>query len=97
MYARIVTAQAKPGALDEIASVYENSIAPAMKKQPGFKGAKLMANEDTNVGVSITFWETEADMLAGEASGYLQKEMAKLGPHFAAPPATARYEVSVQV
>lgn len=97
MYARIVTAQSRPGALDEIVSVYENSIVPAMRRQPGFKGARLMANADTNVGISITFWETEADMLAGETSGYLQKEMAKLGPYFAAPPTTARYEVSVEV
>ncbi len=96
MYARVITAQSKPGTLDEIAQIYENSIVPAMQKQPGFKGAKLMANADTNVGVSITFWETEADMLAGEASGYLQAETAKLAPHFAAPPANAHYEVSVQ-
>jgi len=97
MYARVVTAQSKPGTLDEVAKIYETSIVPAMQKQPGFKGAKLMANANTNVGVSITFWETEADMLAGEASGYLQKEMAKLGPFFAAPPANAHYKVAVQV
>ena len=97
MYARVITAQSKLGALDEIAKTYETAIVPAMQKQPGFKGAKLMANADTNVGVSITFWETESDMLAGEASGYLQTEMAKLGPFFAAPPASAHYEVAVQV
>jgi len=97
MYARVITTQVKPGAMEEATGIYESSIVPAMKKQPGFKGARLLVNADTNAAVSITFWETEADMLAGEASSYLQTELAKLGPHFAAPPANAHYEVRVQV
>ena len=97
MYARVITTQVKPGAMEEATNIYESSIVPAMNKQPGFKGARLLVNADINAAVSMTFWEPEADMLAGEASGYLQKEMAKLGPFFAAPPAHAHYEVSVQV
>lgn len=97
MYARVISAQFKPGSMDEINNIYEGSIVPAMKKQPGFRGANLMGNADTNMGVSTTYWETEADMIAGEASGYLQKETAKLGPFLAAPPTNTHYEVTVQV
>ena len=97
MYTRVISTLVKPGAMEEATNIYESSIVPAMKKQPGFKGARLLVNVDTNAAVSMTFWETEADMLAGEASGYLQKELAKLGLLFAAPPANAHYEVRVQV
>ena len=97
MYARVITTPMKPGSMDEAASIYENSIAPAMREQPGFKGATLLANEDTNTAISISLWETDADMQAGEASGYLQAQFAKVAPFFAGPPATEQYEVSVQV
>lgn len=97
MYARVVTIQMKPGSMDEGASIYENSIVPAMQEQPGFKGTTLLANEETNTALSISSWETEADMQAGEASGYLQAQFAKVAPHLAGPPATEHYEVSVQV
>jgi len=97
MYARVVSIQMKSGSMDEGASIYENSIVPAMREQPGFKGTTLLANEETNTAISISSWETEADMQAGEASGYLQAQFAKAGPLMASPPATEHYEVSVEV
>ena len=97
MYARVVTIQTKPGSMDEGVSIYESSIVPAMQEQPGFKGTTLLVNGETNTAISISLWETEADMQAGEASGYLQAQFAKAGPHLASPPATEHYEVSVQV
>jgi hypothetical protein len=35
-------------------------------------------------------------MLAGEASGYLREQLAKIAVLFAAPPTTEHYEVAVQ-
>ena len=96
MFARVVTIYMKPGSMDEGVSIYENSIVPAMHKQSGFKGTHLLANEDTNTALSISLWETEADMQAGEASGYLQAQFAKAAQLFAAPPTNEHYEVSVQ-
>ncbi|KAA3660959.1 MAG: hypothetical protein DWQ04_17910 [Chloroflexi bacterium] len=97
MYARVVTIYVKPGSMDEGINIYESSIVPAMKKQLGFKGTTLLANKDTNTALSISLWETEADMQAGEASGYLQTQFAKAAQLFTAPPANAHYEVAVQV
>jgi heme-degrading monooxygenase HmoA len=97
MYARVVTINTKPGSMDEGINIYENSIVPAMHKQSGFKGTTFLTNKDTNTVVSISLWETEADMQAGEASGYLQTQFAKAAHLFAAPPANAHYEVRVQV
>ena len=96
MYARVVTAQAQPGKIDEIVSICRDSVVPAAKEQKGFKGIFLLTNTDTNKGISITLWETEADMKAGEASGYLKDQIAKLAPSFAGPPTSEHYEVSLQ-
>ncbi len=97
MYASVVTTQMRAGMLEEAINIYKSSIVPAIQIQPGFKGATLLVNADTNIGVSTTIWETKAEMLAGEASGYLQSEFAKLGSFLKAPPANAHYEVSVQI
>lgn len=96
MYARVVTAPVKPGTISEGISVYENSIVPAMQEQPGFRGTTFLVNETGNTVISISLWQTEADMQASEASGYLQAQLAKVAPFVTAPPTNEHYEVSVQ-
>ena len=96
MYARVVTVQIQAGKMEEMLSIYRESTVPAAKEQKGFKGIFLLTNTDTNKGISIALWETEADMEAGEASSYLQEQIAKVAPTFAGPPTTDHYEVSVQ-
>jgi len=97
MHARIVAGLAKPGTIDQGIEICENSIAPAAKEQKGFEGVFFLVNRDTNQFMSVTLWATEADMAAGEASGYLQEQIAKAAVVIAAPPTTEHYEVSVQV
>jgi heme-degrading monooxygenase HmoA len=47
-------------------------------------------------GISISLWETEADLTAGESSGHYLAQLAKFKDIFAAPPVRENYEVSVQ-
>jgi len=96
MHARIVAGMAKPGTIDQGIDIYKNSVAPATKEQQGFKGVFFLVNRDTNKFTSVTLWETEADMEAGEASGYLQEQIAKVATIIAAPPTTEHYEVAAQ-
>ncbi len=97
MHARVVTVQVQPGKIEETIRIYRDSVAPAAKQQKGFKGAFLLTDPNTGKGISVTLWETEADLKAGEASGYYQEQIAKFGAVFAAPPAREAYEVSLQV
>ena len=97
MHARIVSGQFQPDKMDEAVSIYENSIAPAAKEQQGNKGACLLTDSKTGKFVSISLWETEADMTASEESGYLKEQMAKAAPTFTGPPTSEHFEVSVQV
>lgn len=97
MHARVVTVQIQPGKTDEAISIYRDSVVPVGKQQKGFKGALLLADSNTSKAISVTLWETEADMKAGETSGYYQEQIAKFAGVFAGPPVGEHYEVSVQV
>jgi heme-degrading monooxygenase HmoA len=95
MFARVMSGLVKLGRMDELVSIYQDSIAPTAKEQKGFKNAILLTHPDTGKYVSITLWETKADMEAGEASGYLQEQVAKAGPTLAGSPVRETFEVSV--
>jgi heme-degrading monooxygenase HmoA len=96
MYARIATVQIQPGKLDEAIRIFRDSVVPAARQQKGFKSIVLLTDRNTGKGISIGTWETEADMIANEASGYLQEQFAKFSSVFAAPPVREHFEVSVQ-
>jgi heme-degrading monooxygenase HmoA len=96
MYARLTFCLVQPGKLDEAIKVYRDSIVPAAKKQKGFKAIYMLTDRSTGKGISIAMWDTEANMTAGEASGYYREQVAKETPFFAAPPTMERYEVSVK-
>ena len=97
MNARVVMVQSQPGQRDEMIRIYQESVVPVAQQQPGFKGALLLTDRHSDKGISITLWESEAAMVAGETSGYYQEQIRKFGTVFAAPPNREHYEVSVQV
>jgi heme-degrading monooxygenase HmoA len=97
MYARVITVQIQPIRVDEAIRIYQDSVVPAAKQQKGFKNIWLLTDRKSGKGISVVLWETEADMIASETSGYLSAQLAKFGSFFTIPPITERYEVSVQV
>jgi heme-degrading monooxygenase HmoA len=96
MYARVTISQILPGKVDKAIGIYRNSVVPAAKKQKGFKGTWMLTDRKTGKGISITLWETKADMTAGESSGFYQQQVAKFKDVFGAPPVREQYEVTVQ-
>ena len=56
----------------------------------------MLTDHSTGKGLSITLWETEADMNAGEASGYFQAQLAKFANFFSQQPVREHYEVGLQ-
>jgi heme-degrading monooxygenase HmoA len=57
----------------------------------------LLTDPSTDKVISITLWETEADMKADETSPYYREMLAAFAQTFAATPARASYQVSAQV
>jgi heme-degrading monooxygenase HmoA len=87
----------QPGKLDEAVQTVQESIVPVMKQQTGFKGYLLLADPNTNKSLSITIWDTEADMTTGEGSGYYREQIAKVASLLAGPPTMEHFEVRVQL
>jgi len=96
MYARIVTGKMKNESTDEAITIYKNSVVPAAREQKGFKAAHLFSDPKTGKYITITVWETEEDMEAGDKSGYLQEQLGKVAAHFAEPPIIEQYVYSAQ-
>jgi len=96
MNARVTTVQVRPDKMDEAIGIYRDSVTPAAQQQKGFKGLLMLTDRNTGKGISIALWETEADMTAGESSGYFQQQLAKFKDILSAPPVREQYEVSVQ-
>jgi heme-degrading monooxygenase HmoA len=93
VYARVTTAQVQPGKMDELVRILLDSVLPAARQQKGYVGGLVLTNPVTGKAEIIALWETEADMTAGEASGYYREQVAKAAPTLAGPPAREGYEV----
>ena len=97
MYARVTTFQIEPAKLDEALEVTRGSILPAMKQQQGFKGVLTLVDRQTGKATSITLWDTEADLKAGENSGYYQQQLGKVASFVTGPPAREAYEATLDL
>lgn len=94
MHARVILGKVQLGKQDKAIKIYNESVVPAAKKQKGFISMNLLTDPDTNKFISITFWETENDMIAGEATGYLQEQLGKIADLFVGPPTIQNYVVA---
>jgi heme-degrading monooxygenase HmoA len=95
MYARVSISPGVPGKVDDIARIHRESVVPACKAQKGFKGLYLLVDRNTGKGITISLWETEADMTAAEASGFYQQQVAKFKDVVTGPTVKEHYEVCV--
>ena len=97
MYARAVTVSVNPEKLDDMLEIMRESVLPAAKSQQGFKGALVLGDRETGDEVSITFWDSETEMIAGGRSGYYQEQVAKFGAILTGQPVRKHYEVFLHV
>ncbi len=95
MHANLVTAQFQPGKIGEAVRIFRDSVVPALKQQPGFKGAFLLTDPNTQKGIASTWWETEADLKAALTSVF-PEQIAQFAQVFAEPPTREAYEVGIQ-
>ena len=96
MFARFTIVQVDSDKVDEVIKLYEDSVVPGGKAQQGFRGIYLFTDRKTGKGYSISLWDSEADAVAKEQSGYYKEQVGKFAQYFTAPPVQEGYEVSVQ-
>ncbi|MDX9955420.1 MAG: hypothetical protein RBT75_15075 [Anaerolineae bacterium] len=96
MYARVTFVQTPLDKVDEAISIMRDHVVPASEQEKGFHGFYALADRETGKGISIFLWETEADMIAAESSGFYLQQLARFKGVFSAPPVRELYEVSVK-
>jgi heme-degrading monooxygenase HmoA len=97
MYARVIQVPLQPGSIDQAIAHFGDSVGPALKELDGFKNSRFLTNPETNKGLMVTLWETEAHRKGAESSGFLQQVLKDMSAFFAGPPVVDYYEVNVQV
>ena len=97
MYARSTTSPLQPGKTAEAFGIFSDSIIPAAKKQQGFKGSLWLTDTTTNKVITITLWETEANLKASETNGYYREQIAKFSPVLAGTTTREVYEAVVNM
>lgn len=95
MYARIVSATIQRDMMREAIRIYRDEIDPVAKQQAGNLGGYFLTDRDKGKAISISLWESKADMLAGEESNYLQEQIMKMAELFTSTPIAEHFEVSV--
>jgi heme-degrading monooxygenase HmoA len=96
VYARVVSAQVAPDRMDELERVLREVVVPTAEAQRGFQEAMVLLDSATGKGMMITLWATAADLAAGEASGYLVRQLATVAPLLRGAAVRETYEVAVR-
>ena len=95
MEARVVDLRVPSMETREMVRIYRDSVLPAARHQHGFRGALLLTDDDTGLGISISLWETEEDRQEGEANGFYQEQVSKFSDLLTETPVRKHYNVGV--
>ena len=96
MFARVTTGIMPKDKIDALNKRVAEKLFPEVKKQKGYKGFITMINPETGERLSVSLWDTEADMLASEKASYYtqdQKEAPAIGIK---PVGTKYYTVGIK-
>jgi len=73
MFARLAWGKVKPGTWDQYEQLYHDEILPKTRTVKGLHFRELLRDtDDPDAGISLTLWETRADLDAYEQSELYQ-------------------------
>jgi heme-degrading monooxygenase HmoA len=97
VHARVVDLRMRSVDTKEMVRVYREEVVPAAREQEGFKGAMLLTDPQTGIGISITLWETEAEREAAVDGGFYDEKIEKFAALLTGTPVRKHYDVSLMV
>jgi len=93
MHAVITTVTLKPGTLDTVAKMFEETYIELVKVEKHWLSGRFTANRETNTITVITLWTSAEDYSAFRHTDRFQNTFAKFMEYFAAPPIVSVNEV----
>ncbi len=95
MYARFLRLRGDASKADAAIENYQSRVAPALREQAGYAGARLLVDRAQGRSMSVTFWRDEESARASEAalSGVRRDAVSAFG---ADDPVSEYFEVMTQ-
>ena len=95
MYARLTNIRFSPELGAEMVAVAQG-LARILNEQRGFNGLQVLTDQDAGRGIIVSFWETEADAEASEASASYIGQMSMMSSFLSERLAPETYQVDVR-
>ena len=94
MYARVTLFELDTVRLGLDAAVerFAETVLPALREQPGYRGVYVLANPDGK-GLVLSTWDSEETATAGVGSGFYDEQVDRFVAVFRAPAGREGYEV----
>jgi heme-degrading monooxygenase HmoA len=93
MHARMTTIHSPRERMDEGIEQVRKDVLPQMREITGFKGVVGLVERNSNMGLTITFWDTEEAMRESEQVAEQLREKASEAMKAETEPMVNRYEV----
>jgi heme-degrading monooxygenase HmoA len=95
MYVRMTFFKVKHGQMDALRDLYNREVIPAHKNHRGVRFVHLLECMDEKTdGISVTAWDTKADLDAYEASGDYERLRGLFSEMYQGTPSLKSYEVT---
>ena len=79
MDARVATVKVKPGRMDEMIKIYDETQRSVNQGMQGFQSARLLTDRNANTAVAVTIWATESDARASVTPSAMEDVMVRFG------------------
>ncbi|NBD30171.1 MAG: hypothetical protein GVY31_09040 [Alphaproteobacteria bacterium] len=86
MFAVVTQVDLKPGAGPLVAALFEETNPPLVRDQPGWLGAEMLLDQDSDAVIVIARWRDPAAYKALADSPEFRETMQRFSEHFAGPP-----------
>ena len=95
MYIRMTFFKVKDGKMDALRDLYNKNVVSAHKNHKGIRFVHLLEGlDDRNEGISVTAWDTKADLDAYEAGGDYERLRGLFSEMYNGVPSLRSYEVT---
>jgi heme-degrading monooxygenase HmoA len=95
MYVRMTFFAVKEGKMSQLRDMYNKEVIPAHKAHKGIRFVHLLeCLDNTNEGISVTAWDTKADLDSYEKSGDYEKLVGLFRDMYHGTPTLKSFEVT---
>ena len=97
MYVRTLEGHLAPERADDAINYFRQSVAPALRRQPGFVSGRWLDEPTGGTCLLLVLWESAQDQQQADQNPLLQTLLGHLGVYFVDPPIRRSYELKAQI